>query len=78
MKRNCSSRDNRSGIPTGTVDFAARLTIPADIAIQRRFAHLRALRDYWHNRFGEMSGIKLMLPSGKGHYGRSAHLVCQA
>lgn len=70
-----SADDIRSRIPTGTVDFAARLTIPAaievqnSIGLQRKFAHLRALRDHWYGRAGEIKGIELMLPPEKDNYG---------
>ncbi|MCI4591793.1 aminotransferase class V-fold PLP-dependent enzyme [Sphingobium sp. BYY-5] len=70
-----SADDIRSHIPTSTVDFAARLTIPTaievqkQIGIERKFAHLRALRDYWYFRAGEVKGVELMLPSEKDNYG---------
>jgi selenocysteine lyase/cysteine desulfurase len=67
--------DIRARIPTGTVDFAARLTIPAAVAVQqqigidRKFAHLRALRDHWHGRAGDIRGVELMLPAERDNYG---------
>lgn len=67
--------DIRARLPTGTVDFAARLTLPdalqvqARIGIERKFAHLRALRDYWVARAGEIPGIELMLPDEPDNYG---------
>ncbi|EJL27980.1 aminotransferase class V-fold PLP-dependent enzyme [Novosphingobium sp. AP12] len=70
-----SAQDIRSRIPTGTVDFAARLTIPAAIAVQnaigieRKFAHLKALRDHWVSRVRDVPGIELMLPDEPGNYG---------
>jgi selenocysteine lyase/cysteine desulfurase len=70
-----SADDIRSRIPTGTVDFAARLTIPTAVEVQKRigierkFAHLRALRDYWYARAGDINGVELMLPREKDNYG---------
>ena len=67
--------DIRARIPTGTVDFAARLTIPDAIAVQesigiaRKFAHLRALRDYWYTRVADIKGVELLLPNEKDNYG---------
>lgn len=67
--------DIRARIPTGTVDFAARLTIPDAIAVQdrigitRKFAHLRALRDHWYQRAGSIKGVELMLPPEPDNYG---------
>jgi len=69
------SEDLRSRIPTGTVDVAARLTVPAALAVQerigieRKFAHLRALRDYWVERARDVPGVELMLPAEPGNYG---------
>jgi selenocysteine lyase/cysteine desulfurase len=69
------SDDLRSRIPTGTVDVAARLTVPAALAVQerigieRKFAHLRALRDYWVERARDVPGVQLMLPAEPGNYG---------
>jgi selenocysteine lyase/cysteine desulfurase len=70
-----SPEDIRSRIPTGTVDFAARLTIPTAIdmqdriGIERKFAHLRALRDHWYERAGDIKGVQLMLPHELDNYG---------
>lgn len=67
--------DVRARIPTGTVDVAARLTIPIAIAMQKRigiarkFAHLRALRNYWYSRAADIMGVELMLPPEQGNYG---------
>ncbi|WP_145204686.1 aminotransferase class V-fold PLP-dependent enzyme [Sphingobium sp. B2] len=67
--------DIRARIPTGTVDFAARLTIPSAVAMQariginRKFAHLRALRDYWVARASDIRGVEMMLPPEKDNYG---------
>lgn len=67
--------DIRSKLPTGTVDFAARLTVPEAlrvqeaIGIERKFAHLRALRDHWVSRVAGIPGIELMLPDEPDNYG---------
>lgn len=67
--------DLRSRIPTGTVDVAARLTVPAALAMQerigidRKFSHLRALRDYWVERARDVPGVEIMLPNEPGNYG---------
>jgi selenocysteine lyase/cysteine desulfurase len=70
-----SPEDIQSRIPTGTVDFAARLTIPAAIemqnriGIERKFAHLRGLRDHWYGQVGEIKGVQRMLPLETDNYG---------
>lgn len=64
-----------SRLPTGTVDFAARLTVPAAIAqqdaigIDRKFAHLRALRDYWVSRVAAIGNVEIALPDEPDNYG---------
>lgn len=64
----------RASLP-GTVDFAARLTIPAAIAVQdssgigRKFAHLNALRDRWVDQVRDMPEVELMLPDEAGNHG---------
>lgn len=69
------AEDLRSRIPTGTVDVAARLTVPTAVAVQqrigidRKFAQLRALRNYWVDRAREVPGVELMLPEEPGNYG---------
>ena len=69
------AEDLRSRIPTGTVDVAARLTVPTALAVQqrigieRKFDHLRALRDYWVDRARDVRGVELMLPAESGNYG---------
>lgn len=67
--------DLRSRIPTGTVDVAARLSIPKALAVQdrigmeRKFAHLRSLRNYWVDRARDVPGVELMLPHEADNYG---------
>ncbi|GKS95348.1 aminotransferase class V-fold PLP-dependent enzyme [Acidovorax sp. SUPP2825] len=69
------AEDLRSRIPTGTVDVAARLSIPKALAVQerigleRKFAHLRALRDYWVSRARDVPGVELMLPQERDNHG---------
>lgn len=66
--------DIQSRSTTGTVDFAARLTIPTAIAMHERIggvrkqAHLQQLRDYWVDRARAISGVEIMLPPEKDNY----------
>jgi selenocysteine lyase/cysteine desulfurase len=59
---------------TGTVDFAARLTIPTAIAVHdqiggtRKHDRLKLLRDHWVDRVREIPGIQIMLPAEKDNY----------
>ncbi|EJU12031.1 class V aminotransferase [Sphingomonas sp. LH128] len=70
-----SADEIRSRVPSGTVDFAARLTIPAALEVQaamgieQKFSHLKALRDYWVTRVRDVPGLQLMLPDEPGNYG---------
>lgn len=70
-----SDDDVRARIPTGTADYAARLTVADAIALQReigldaKFSHLRAARNYWVNRVRDVPGIQLMLPDEAENYG---------
>lgn len=67
--------DIRARIPTGTVDFAARLTVPSAIAVQdaigpgAKHRHLVRLRDYWVERVRDVPGLEIMLPDEPGRYG---------
>ncbi|WP_370308189.1 aminotransferase class V-fold PLP-dependent enzyme [Sphingobium abikonense] len=67
--------DIRARIPTGTVDFAARLTVPAAIAMQdaigleAKHRHLLRLRDYWVDRVRDVPGLEMLLPDEPGRYG---------
>ena len=64
-----------SRLPSGTADFAARLTIPSAIAqqdqigIDRKFMHLRKLRDHWVSRVSDIPGIEIVLPPEPDNYG---------
>lgn len=62
-------------VHTGTVDFAAVLTLPAAIAFQdgigaaRRAARLRALRDRWATSFDGHPAIDMLTPPDPRLYG---------
>lgn len=67
--------DIRARIPSGTVDFAARLTIPAaidvlgQIGITRKQGFLRHLRNRWVDGVRDIKGLTLMLPDEPENYG---------
>jgi selenocysteine lyase/cysteine desulfurase len=67
--------DVRARIPTGTVDFAARLTVPSAIAVHdaiggaAKYRHLLRLRDYWVDRVRDVAGLEILLPDEPGRYG---------
>lgn len=67
--------DIRARVPTGTVDFAARLTIPAaidvlgQIGIERKYGFLKHLRNHWVDGVRDIPGLTLMLPDEPGNYG---------
>ncbi|WP_365894592.1 aminotransferase class V-fold PLP-dependent enzyme [uncultured Sphingomonas sp.] len=60
--------DIRARVPTGTVDFAARLTIPAAIAEHhalgpdRKLATLVAKRRYWADRVRDLQDLAIVHP----------------
>jgi selenocysteine lyase/cysteine desulfurase len=67
--------DVRARIPTGTVDFSARLTVPTAIEVhnslgpERKLKHLLALRDYWVERVRDIKGLEVLLPDEPGNHG---------
>lgn len=67
--------DIRARIPTGTVDVAARLTIPSAVAVQdaigleAKHRHLLRLRDYWVDRVRDIPGLQILVPQEAGRYG---------
>jgi selenocysteine lyase/cysteine desulfurase len=67
--------DIRARIPTGTVDFAAKLTVPRAIAVhdaiggEAKYRHLLKLRDYWVDRVRDVKGLEILLPQEAGRYG---------
>ncbi len=67
--------DIRARIPTGTVDFAARLTVPRAIEVHEaiggaaKYRHLVRLRDYWVDRVRDIRGLEILLPDEPGRYG---------
>lgn len=67
--------DVRARLSTGTLDFAAHLTIPDALAVQegiglpRKFQYLRSLRDHWVSRARDIEGVEIMLPAETQEYG---------
>lgn len=65
--------DIRSRLPTGTADFAGKITIPAAVDLHRKMGHnklhhLIELRDYWVNRVRDIPGLEITVPDEKGRY----------
>lgn len=67
--------DIRSRVHTGTLDFAAQLTVPAaldfheSIGIQAKAARLRMLRNRWAVPAREMPGIEVLTPDDPRGFG---------
>jgi len=65
----------RSRVHTGTVDFAATLTLPAALDFQAkigasaRAARLKALRNGWVNQLRDLPGIELLTPDDPRMHG---------
>ncbi|QKG70156.1 aminotransferase class V-fold PLP-dependent enzyme [Erythrobacter mangrovi] len=62
-------------VHTGTVDYAAQLTVPAALAFQaaiggpRREARLKQLRDHWVRPLRDTPQIQILTPDDPGLYG---------
>ncbi|WP_033074690.1 aminotransferase class V-fold PLP-dependent enzyme [Sphingopyxis sp. MWB1] len=65
----------RSRVHTGTVDYAAQLSVPAAFAFQDRIgdapraARLRHLRDLWAEEMRDTPGIEILTPADPRLYG---------
>jgi isopenicillin-N epimerase len=72
---NPSSTEIQSRVHTGTVDYAAQLTVPAALAFQeaigsaRRAARLRALRDRWVRPLRSLDRIQILTPDDPSLHG---------
>lgn len=72
------SEDIRARIPTGTVDFAARLTVPHAITVHEaigataKYRHLLRLRNYWIERVRDIRGLEMLLPDEPDRHGAVA------
>lgn len=70
--------DVRGRILTGTVNYAAQLSIPTAIAFHRalgpqaKLRHLQRLRDHWVAAVRDVSGIEILQPEGVERYGAIA------
>lgn len=69
------SSDVRSRVFTGTVNFAAMLTIPRavevhhHITVERKQARLQSLRNYWVERVRNLPGLEILTPDDPARYG---------
>ena len=69
------SGDIVARVHTGTVDYAAQLTVPAALAFQgaiggaRREARLRALRDRWVRQVRDLAQVQVLTPDDPQLYG---------
>ncbi len=65
-----ASTDIRTRVHTGTVDYAAQLTVPTALAFQqaiggaKRAARLRALRDRWVGAVRDLPNVEILAPDG--------------
>ena len=72
---NPSSSDIGTRVHTGTVDYAAQLTVPAALGFQaaiggaRREARLRALRNRWVQQVIGLPQVQILTPEEPGMYG---------
>ena len=72
---NPASTDISARCHTGTVDYAAQLTVPNALAFQaaiggaRREARLRALRDRWVHAVRDLPQVQVMTPEDPALYG---------
>ena len=70
-----SSPDIDTRVHTGTVDYAAQLTVPAALAFQaaiggaHREARLRALRDRWVRALRDLPQVQILTPNDPKLYG---------
>ncbi|MBX7483330.1 aminotransferase class V-fold PLP-dependent enzyme [Qipengyuania qiaonensis] len=66
--------DIRARVPTGTIDFAARLTVPQavaqhhDLGPERKLAYLRGLRDRWVAGIQDIPGLEIVQPDDRDRY----------
>ena len=67
--------DIRARILTGTINYAAHLTVPTAIALhnrigpERKLAHLLALRNYWVDRARDLPNLQWQLAEEPGRFG---------
>lgn len=67
--------DTRSRTSSGTVNFAATLTVPAAIAFHHRIGgrrkqqHLQSLRNYWVERVRDLAGLEVLTPDEPARHG---------
>lgn len=70
-----ASDDIRARVHTGTVDYAAQLTVPTAFAFQaaiggaKREARLRALRDRWVQAVRDLPKVQILTPDDPRSYG---------
>jgi selenocysteine lyase/cysteine desulfurase len=67
--------DVRARVFSGTVNFAAMLTIPKaidvhhQITVERKRARLQSLRNYWVERVRDLPGMEILTPDDPERYG---------